>query len=94
MADDLKEHRKKYPEHEKLKRERHRSEIAHDFIEWLHEERGYFIAHWFNETQAASIPENIDQLLADFIGVDLNKIEEEKRAMLDEVRLLNSKAMR
>jgi len=37
---------------------------------------------------------NIEQILAEFFKIDLNKIEQEKRAMLDEIRKLNDQSQK
>jgi hypothetical protein len=68
------------------------------FYDWLHE-RGYHIAQYmtFEEPefdgeyqQLVPIREAPEQLFAKFFGIDLNKIEAERRAILDEIRAKTS----
>ena len=80
-----------YPEHDKLKLVADKSQAIGEFIEWLAEEgRGIYLAvpHPFGE---GLVPANksITRLLAEFFEIDLDKIETEKRAMLDNLRKLN-----
>lgn len=73
-----------YPEHEKMKECSSPRQAVGDFIEWL-SERGYWICEkrhgeWFPTYRSR------DQLLAAHFELDIDKIDAEKRAMLDEIR--------
>lgn len=68
--------------------------IVQEFYDWLHES-GYHIAQYmtFEEpdfegeyTQLVTIRETPEQLFAKFFDIDLDKIENEQRAILDEIR--------
>lgn len=80
-----------YPEHDKLKEIQPLSQAIGEFLEWCGEEgRDIFLAtpHPFGE---GMVPVNtsIERLLAQHFGIDLDKIEAEKRQMLDHMRKLN-----
>jgi hypothetical protein len=59
------------------------------FLEWL-SAQGAVIASWgkdeYDEDRLIPIPDSIEQLLADYSGVDLQKMENEKRAILEVAR--------
>lgn len=74
-----------YPEHEKLKRVADRSQAIGEFVDWLHTQ-GVTLAHWHNCTQLVPHGTPIEKLLARYFEIDLDKIEEEKRAMLAALR--------
>jgi hypothetical protein len=75
-----------YPEHEKLKALGDSNQIVGDFIEWL-SEQGYEICRW-NDSGTHCLPVHLhrDQMLADFFEIDRDKLEAEKRQMLDALR--------
>jgi hypothetical protein len=82
-----------YPEHEKLKEVRDKSQAIHEFLEWLQQsEYKMFLAHYFrNERGRTSdliVPNTkaITDLVAEFLEIDLVKLENEKREMLEEFR--------
>lgn len=39
-----------------------------------------------NENQPVSVPYDIEKLLAEYFGINLKKVEEEKREILDDLR--------
>jgi uncharacterized protein with HEPN domain len=84
-----------YPEHERLSRIKDKSQIIGEFIEWLGEAKGYHIGQYREYQDDPFFKEMIpirtstEKLLAEFFGIDLNKIEKEKLQMLDEIRNLN-----
>jgi hypothetical protein len=62
------------------------AEILGPFLEWL-QEQGYVICEWsesggYGVPAWAPIRQNIEQLLADYFGIDLEQVEAEKRAVL------------
>lgn len=82
-----------YPEHEKLKAVKDRSQCVGEFIEWLGENNmavceftGGNIDHWWPTGKP------IRKLLAQFFEIDEEKLEAEKRQMLEEQRELNRRA--
>ena len=84
-----------YPEHQKLRAVKDKSQCVGEFIEWLGEQ-GIMLC--CNDGQVGMYPinwpitESRNKLLARFFGIDLNRLEDEKLAMLDEQRALNVRA--
>jgi len=71
----------KYPECEKLKRLRPASQKCGEFVEWLERKRAIrFIGH-----------QSTSRLLSEFFEIDENKLEAERRAMLDDCRKANER---
>jgi len=77
-----------YPEHEKMKTVQENSQIIGEFLEWLSSKNlslckwqdgvtgeGYYAYHF-----------SIEELLAEFFNIDLKKVEEEKKSMLESIR--------
>lgn len=81
-----------YPEHEKLSAISDKSQAIYDFLMWCAEEKGAELATWAEEGLDRMWPLNTAkrELLAEYFGIDLNKLEDEKRAMLDEMRRANA----
>lgn len=76
-----------YPEHEKMHEVADESQAIGEFIEFS----PYRLCEW-NERHQEFIPVSkpINEILADYFEIDLNKIETEKRAMLAEMRELHN----
>lgn len=85
----------KYPEHEKLKEIQDQSQACGEFLEWLRS-KGIFLAIWvknsngWEERQSVHTP--TQDLLAEFFGIDRDKLEDEKVQMLNELRKMNADA--
>ena len=93
----------KYPEHVKLGAIKDKSQTVYDFLEWAGE-KGMHLGEW-EPTQRRTangqfgrnrivphmhpVQTSKRDLLAEFFDIDLNKIEKEMRAMLDEMRAMN-----
>lgn len=76
-----------YPEHEKLKEIQDQSQIIGEFLEWLNYEKEYSLCECENKYDRwQPISENHQKLLAQFFNIDLDKLEQEKRKMLEELR--------
>lgn len=80
----------KYPEHDRLKALDGANQTVGNFIEWLHEQ-GMEIGRFekmrgFSDPQFVPITKSRDALLAEHFDIDRDKLEAEKRAMLDELR--------
>lgn len=77
---------KKYPEHAKLDKVKEKTEFLGEFMEWAGSQGMQF--HKYIDTEERNRPilapvnESISKLLADFTGVNLVKLEEEKQRML------------
>ena len=73
---------------DKMSAVKEKSQAIGEFLEWLRSEKGYFLAVDAGEREGGPYMANynIEQLLAEFFEIDLNKVEQEKRAMLDQLR--------
>lgn len=67
----------KYPEHEKLKVVAEKTQFVHDFLVFF-EEKGISL-----QTDRG-VYQRHDDLLYEFIGVDKWKLDDEKRALIEE----------
>lgn len=82
-----------YPEHEKLFRVSHVSQELGQFLEWL-ESEGVTLARWVHDGgwpgpddwRLTPDVQPIPERLAEYFGVSVAKIEDEKRAMLADLR--------
>ena len=74
-----------YPEHDKLQAVKEKSQAIGAFIEWLQGIKGLTMARWMKDRL---MPEhiNIESLLAEYFEINLDKLEQEKRAILDDFR--------
>ena len=87
-----------YPEHDKLAQVRELSQTCGEFFEWLTEK--YTLAQWVQTGTRAGqamhdlqpVRRSVNNLLADFFGIDEEVLEEEKRRMLDDLRQLKNPA--
>ena len=81
-----------YPECEKMAKVSDKSQTIGEFLDWLRGEAGYIIAEYGADSDKDRdegpfpIHKSIEQLLADYFEIDLNKVETEKRKMLDKIR--------
>ena len=81
-----------YPECEKLKAVSDKSQVVGEFLEWLQYEKEFMIAkHVENEDEdgadyLAPMHINTERLLAEFFDIDMDKVETERRAMLESIR--------
>jgi hypothetical protein len=81
-----------YPEHDKLHAVKDQSQAIGSFLDWLQNERKprtVLAIHEWDEWVPTN--ERIEALLAEYFEIDLKKLEEEKRAMLDELRKANER---
>lgn len=84
-----------YPECEKLAAVSAESQKIGCFLDWLFE-NGMFIARYikadgYRNEQAMPIDENIERLLARYFEIDLNKVENERRALIETLREAHEK---
>lgn len=80
-----------YPEHTKLRAVSAKSQEIGTFLEWI-EEKGWRFATYREDGRQTLDPVYFgtkEKLLAEYFHIDLDKIEAEKRAMLDELRSMN-----
>lgn len=91
------EEQPQYPELDKMKAAREKSAVLSDFLDWM-DENGIRLCrnnpdhYWAKGGEYYPITENYEQLLAQYFNIDLNKVEEERRRILDEQRALNERA--
>jgi len=80
-----------YPEHEKVKAIRAESQCQGEFLEWLGEQ-GILLCRLDTGDDSGEhypyipIYATKEELLARYHGVDLDKLEEEKQAIIEECR--------
>ena len=87
-----------YPEHTKLMAISELSQACYDFIEWLGDEKGAVLCakrdghrnHDSWECPWMPVGTSIRDLLSQHFGIDPNKLEAEKLAMIDALREMNS----
>lgn len=77
-----------YPEHEKLTKVKDESQSIGEFLEWLNPQ-GFAIAQWNGHTEQWDCGTRHEWLLAKYFGIDTDKLEQEKRQMLAEIRASN-----
>ncbi len=73
-----------YPEHVKLQLVKDKSQVCGEFLEFL-ENRGTFLAE-MHDGELYTTSTCWEELLAMFFGIDLGKLEAEKKQMLAELR--------
>jgi len=92
-----------YPEHEKLTAIKANSQLLGEFLDWLHNSEGVWFfrqvptsdtvrqsGYGFDGTSVPTWLQDrrtVEELLAAFYEIDLLKLEEEKRVMLEKIRL-------
>ena len=84
----------KYTEHEKLKEKRcmplvEQSQQLGSFLDWLFEEKGVRLAV-YTKPRVKSAEEKLvpwqfhmKEVIAEFLGIDIDRMEEERKHMLD-----------
>lgn len=76
-----------YPEHEKVQRVREKSQAVGEFLDWIGDRKGWFLAEYPDDSACASKVYIDDQrLLAEFFGIDYDELMAEKDRMLEEIR--------
>lgn len=80
----------KYPECEKMTAIQDKPRVIGDFLEWLEETKEMTICVLIEgeneQGEYYPIYLETEKLLAEFFKIDLDKVEEEKRQILDETR--------
>jgi hypothetical protein len=87
-----------YPEHEKLKAVSDTSQAIGEFLQWC-EEQGWHLAEYDSMAESLGVFSDdhqlwpirlgIEDILARYFDIDRDRLEAEKRAMLDEIRSKN-----
>lgn len=74
-----------YPECEKMRAAMDDSAVISQFLEWM-DESGLVVARWPEEhsefAELMPVGRNKEKLLADFFGIDLDKVEAERQHIL------------
>ena len=82
---------------QKMKAVQEKSQAIGDFIEWLNGEKKIYLAKYITEETRDNLDgeaeylatwpiPNIEKLLAEFFNIDLQKAEQEKRQLLEDIR--------
>jgi len=74
-----------YPEHDKLSAVADKTQAIGEFFEWL-ESKGIFLARYVEGSNYPRHVHGFRDLLAEWAGIDENKLEAEKRQMLANLR--------
>lgn len=75
------------PEHEKLAKVKEKSQAVGEFLEWLNREGIHLCT--LQDNKWGLISNSTSDILAQYFGIDEQKLEEEKLEILDEMRKLN-----
>jgi len=78
---------KRYKEHEKLQAVKDKSQEIGDFLEWCNN-KGIFLGEYDRFDELVPIRKNTETMLAEYFKINLKKLEQEKRDMLDNFRTL------
>jgi len=82
----------KYPEHVKLQAINGKSQACYDFLQFL-STKGILLGRYDNMSgRLVTTAPPVMELLAEFFEIDMNKIEAEKRAMVEECVKLNERS--
>lgn len=71
-----------YPEHDKLRAVKDRSQACYEFIEWLWEEKRITLAEVDNTGELWRASYAMQALLAEHFDTNLETLEQEKRAII------------
>ncbi|WP_323016428.1 hypothetical protein [Castellaniella sp.] len=74
-----------YPEHDKLKALNGKNQIVGNFLGWLFESNR-LIAQWGEDDQLLPDMRCIEEIIADYFGIDRNELEAEKYQMIEAMR--------
>lgn len=82
---------RKYPTCAKLSAIGDEKRTIHDFLEWLRAERNFDVMDALDSHDGSMLVTTQEKLLLQYFEIDEKKLEEERRAMLEEQRKLNEK---
>ena len=77
------------PECDKLLEVHEESRVIGEFLDWANS-RGIYLANFYEERGLVVDRRSHDQILADYYNIDLDKIEEERRYLLEMQREINT----
>lgn len=74
-----------YPEHEKLATVKNQSQPQGELLQWIGD-RGILLCRWNDDIDAyVPIARTTSSLLAEYHEIDLDRLEQEKRRMLEDL---------
>ena len=83
----------KYPECEKLQKVKDKSQAIGVFLDWIRNEKEISFCKWQEDEEDIAegtgyypIFTDTEKLLAEFFEIDLDKVEEERRTILENLR--------
>ena len=82
-----------YPEHEKMHAVKDESQKLGTFLDWMFNERNWDLCYVNDDADYQLVEDGhqIQKILAEYFDIDLSKIEEEKQAMLEDLRRASEK---
>ena len=81
-----------YPQHDNLKKVNVDSQVIGEFIDWIKDEQCIIFCQWESKYgEFMPVHKSIEQWLALYFEIDLVKLEDEKRQILDVIRQDNVK---
>jgi len=81
----------KYPECEKLAAVSEKSQAIGGFLEWLQGFKQVELAKWGDNDRLYPEYIVIESLLAEYFEIDMNKVEKERRQILEDIQNKESK---
>ncbi len=70
------------PELDKMLAVKDKSQAIGEFLDWLQHDKNYVLAEYGEKDRLYPLYSSIETLLAEYFGIDLKKIEQERRAIL------------
>lgn len=80
-----------YPEHEKLRALRGKNDVVGDFLTWLEQQGVVLCEHRDGHNYPHPVSRSIPKWLALYFEIDQDKLEDEKRDMLNVLRRVSEK---
>ena len=77
-----------YPQHNLLREYQPKTQVIHEFVEWLNSEKRIELAEPGGR-RLYPTTQNLTALVAEFFEIDLVELENEKRAMIEEQVRIN-----
>ena len=74
-----------YPECEKLRVVAPVSQQIGEFVDWLAEEHGIYLADYTRSGRLYATRKSVQDLLAEFFEIDMVKVEKERRQILETI---------
>ena len=74
-----------YPEHEKLAKIKDQSQAIGEFLEWLGDKKDIILGQFYYE-EFSPAHTSMLTLLAEFFDINQDILEQEKRAMIEDLR--------